>query len=371
MHQWRWDRYGNDRWYDGWYQSPSGLWRHPDWRWSGWGRPPWYPRDRKAVLDANGNRVDPVAAVAAGEDVEWEATMQKWGDAAMGGDDDRSGLFDHSLMSQNEVIADAEEEGNRGAESDAEEEGNREDADDEDAAPWRYLAVEYNRCDDEEAEAGDNVAGATEAEDHDSWTTEQSRDAAESLDAESLSGAGSFILEPPRRRGRAREEPLEHQRWGRAPRDSREQDDESDASGEETDARQLERFEQLAGRMLEMWNGGQLLHTHGGGLTPLVQASDTDLHQAASPPPSGSVPATKAEPPARRVRFEDEPHAVPVPSTPPSRAHTPRTSPVPSSPPSPAPSPTPSPTRRWPTAPPKGMAAVAARPDPSCLPPHT
>ena len=227
---------------------------------------------------------------------------------------------------------------------------------------WR-MANEYNtisESDDEEAEAEDNVAGATEAEDHDSWTTEQSRDAAESLisstgrdDAESLSGAGSFILEPPRRRGRAREEPLEHQRWGRAPRDSREQDDESDASGEETDARQLERFEQLAGEMLEMWNGGQLLHTHGGGLTPLVQASDTDLHQAASPPPSGSVPATKAEPPARRVRFEDEPHAVPVPSTPPS----------------PAPSPTPSPTRRWPTAPPKGMAAVAARPDPSCLPP--
>ena len=109
MDQWRWDRYGNDRWYEGWYQRKSGLWWH-----TGWPQPwdqdkgPWYPRDRKAVLDANGNRVDPVAAVAAGEDVEWEATMQKWGDAAMGGDDDRSGLFDHSLMSQNEVIADAE-----------------------------------------------------------------------------------------------------------------------------------------------------------------------------------------------------------------------------------------------------------------------
>ena len=93
------------------------------------------------------------------------------------------------------------------------------------------------------------------------------------------------------------------------------------------------------------------MHTHGGGLTPLVQASDTDLHQALSPPPSGSVPATKAESPARRVRFEAEPHAVPVPSTPPS----------------PAPSPKPIPTRRWPTAPPKGMAAVAATLDPTTL----
>ena len=228
QHRWH---YGYDRWYEGWYQRESGLWWH-----TGWPQPwdqdkaPWYPRDRKAVLDANGNRVDPVAAVAAGEDVEWEATMQKWGDAAMGGDDDRSGLFDHSLMSQNEVIADAEEEGNRdiGAESAAvaaEHDASgpnmselecarrawraRADADDEDAAPWSYLTAEYNRCDDEEAEAGDEEAeagdrdsltteqscdAAATAADDDSWTTEQSRDA-----AESLSSTGSFIIEPSQR----------------------------------------------------------------------------------------------------------------------------------------------------------------------------
>ena len=312
MDQWRWDWYGNDRWYDGWYQSPSGMWHHWDRRWRGWGRPPRYPRD-----------ADPTQVEG------WEEAMQEI-------DNVRARVRynpqeDHGNVPERDALARIVMDIGVPWEVAVAIEG----AEVEEAAvaaedirlSWR-MANEYNtisESDDEEAEAEDNVAGATEAEDHDSWTTEQSRDAAESLisstgrdDAESLSGAGSFILEPPRRRGRAREEPLEHQRWGRAPRDSREQDDESDASGEETDARQLESFEQLAGRMLERWNGGQLLHTHGGGLTPLVQASDTDLHQALSPPPSGSVPATKAEPPARRVRFEAEPHAVPVPSTPPS-----------------------------------------------------
>ena len=51
------------------------------------------------------------------EDVEWKATLNEWGRATgdgNGSDDDRFGLFDHALPSQNEVIADAEEEGDRG-----------------------------------------------------------------------------------------------------------------------------------------------------------------------------------------------------------------------------------------------------------------
>ena len=68
MDQWRWDRYGNDRWYDGWYQSPSGLWRHPDRRWSGWNRAPWYPRD--AVDDVVDDIADPTQVEG------WEEAMQ-------------------------------------------------------------------------------------------------------------------------------------------------------------------------------------------------------------------------------------------------------------------------------------------------------
>ena len=49
----------------------------------------------------------------------------------------------------------------------------------------RQIDAEYNVADDEEAEA----------DDRDSWTTEQSRDAAESLS----SNPGSFILEPSQR----------------------------------------------------------------------------------------------------------------------------------------------------------------------------
>ena len=51
------------------------------------------------------------------EDVEWKATLNEWGRATgdgNGSDDDRFGLFDHALPSQKEVIADAEEEGDRG-----------------------------------------------------------------------------------------------------------------------------------------------------------------------------------------------------------------------------------------------------------------
>ena len=51
------------------------------------------------------------------EDVEWKATQDEWGRAAgdeNGSDDDRFGVFDHALPSQNEVIADAEEEDDRG-----------------------------------------------------------------------------------------------------------------------------------------------------------------------------------------------------------------------------------------------------------------
>ena len=103
QHRW-WD----GRW-DGWYQRPSGLWQHRgyEWRGDGWSRggAPWYPRE--AVYDAKAKR----------EDVEWKATLDEWLRAAgdeNGSDDDRFGLFDHALPSQNEVIADAEEEGDRG-----------------------------------------------------------------------------------------------------------------------------------------------------------------------------------------------------------------------------------------------------------------
>ena len=298
QHRWH---YGYDRWYEGWYQKNSGLWWH-----SGWpqaldqDRAPWYPRE--AVFDANGNRVDRVAAVAAGDDVEWEATMQKWGAAAMGSDDDRSGLFDHSLTSQNEVIADAEEEGNRGAESDAEEEGNREDADDEDAAPWRYLAVEYNRCDDEEAEAGDEEAEAGDrdsvtteqscdapatAADDDSWTTEQSRDA-----AESPSSTGSWQHEPSRARGRRGGGADAW--WTRRAEAAvaAEEEEAADAAEEEEaadaaeDAAERRRFEQMAGGMLETLLSGDVVFEQ---LTPLdlPPPQRPRHHQAAPPPPSG------------------------------------------------------------------------------------
>ena len=103
QHRW-WD----GRW-DGWYQRPSGLWQHRgyEWRGHGWSRggAPWYTRE--AVYDWNAKR----------EDVEWKATQDEWGRAAgdeNGSDDDRFGVFDHALPSQNEVIADAEEEGDRG-----------------------------------------------------------------------------------------------------------------------------------------------------------------------------------------------------------------------------------------------------------------
>ena len=39
--QWRYDRHGRDRWWNGWTQSASGLWEHPDWRWSGWHEHGW------------------------------------------------------------------------------------------------------------------------------------------------------------------------------------------------------------------------------------------------------------------------------------------------------------------------------------------
>ena len=103
QHRW-WD----GRW-DGWYQRPSGLWQHRgyEWRGHGWSRggAPWYTRE--AVYDWNAKR----------EDVEWKATQDEWGRAAgdeNGSDGDRFGLFDHALPSQKEVIADAEEEGDRG-----------------------------------------------------------------------------------------------------------------------------------------------------------------------------------------------------------------------------------------------------------------
>ena len=51
--QWRWERHGNDRWWDGWHESDSGLWQQIYRGWSGWDRPHRYPRD--TVNDANGN----------------------------------------------------------------------------------------------------------------------------------------------------------------------------------------------------------------------------------------------------------------------------------------------------------------------------
>ena len=68
MDRWRFDRRGNDRYWHGWYQSPSGMWHHPDQQWSGWGRSPWYPRD--AVYDANGNIAEPPQVEG------WEEAMQ-------------------------------------------------------------------------------------------------------------------------------------------------------------------------------------------------------------------------------------------------------------------------------------------------------
>ena len=283
MDQWRWDWYGNDRWYDGWYQSPSGLWRHPDRRWSGWGRPPWYPRDRKAVLDANGNRVVPNTQQVEGWGHALEAidavtaTYQNVPNTQVEGynpQEDAGNVPERDALARVRMdigvpwgvavaIEGAEAEGAAVAAEDI-------------RLSWR-MANEYNtisESDDEEAEAEDNVAGATEAEDHDSWTTEQSRDA-----AESLSSAGSFILEPSSRSGwrRAREE---------GARDEDEAEDSlSTATGDENEAAVADQMlEQFADQMLGVWNGGQL--------------RDTDLHQAASPPPPQH---TKAAPPPRPV----------------------------------------------------------------------
>jgi len=184
------------------------MWHHWDRRWRGWGRPPWFPRD--AVDDVVDDIADPTQVEG------WEEAMQSIDNVQArvryNPQEDAGNVPERDALAR--VVMDipvpwevavaiegAEAEGAAVAAGDR---WRHADADDEEAAPWFGLAREYN------------VAGATEDEDHDSWTTEQSRDA-----AESLSSAGSFILEPSSRSGwrRAREGPREHQRWGRA-RDS-------------------------------------------------------------------------------------------------------------------------------------------------------
>ena len=158
--------------------------------------------------------------------------------------------------------------------------------------------------------------------DRDSWTTEQSHDA-----AESLSSTCSFIVEP---RGRCTSQRRGARDEGKA--EAAVAEDENEAAVAD------QMFLQAAGQMVVAW--------HGGGRTSVVQTCDTDLVQAASPPPP---PQHQKSPPPKGPFVKGRGRV----------AFTLRQDGQASTTPSPRPSPPP---------PPKGVAAVAVRSHASSAP---
>ena len=131
---------------------------------------------------------DGVAAGADGsgtENSEWDALMQQWEVASSNWSapaNEEPAFYDRTLRSENEVIADAEEAGIVPAEwsDDEAHEADRFEADEhrlESEAAVAALAAEIF----EAHAAGLEVAGSETASSRGSWTTEPSRDAAESV----------------------------------------------------------------------------------------------------------------------------------------------------------------------------------------------
>ena len=208
---------------------------------------------------------DGVAAGADGsgtENSEWDALMQQWEVASSNWSapaNEEPAFYDRFLRSENPVIADAEEAGtsprDRLAEWWSDDEAHaadRVEADEhrlEGEAAVAALAAEAY-----EAHAASlEVAGSETASSRGSWTTEPSRDA-----AESVSSLGSWTDFGGLQSSRAPEAAV-------AAGDG----EEPELSSEDEAA--------VADQMLGVSQFGFVLATHGGGCTSTVQTCDTDL----------------------------------------------------------------------------------------------
>ena len=207
----------------------------------------------------------------------WNDTMNQWGESASNwsapaAEPDRYAFYDRAVRSRNPVIADEEEAGNFPEEwSNAEEASAAGEADPrwedpEDAD--RFEADEYRReslravaeiaADIFEArtavpEDGIETAVPEDGSSRGSWTTELSRDAAESVDS-----LGSWMDFGGQQSSRAPEAAV-------AAGDG----EEPELSSEDEAA--------VADQMLGVSQFGFVLATHGGGCTSTVQACDSEL----------------------------------------------------------------------------------------------